>query len=105
MQRSVRFGSLDGRRCRVQVVAVYKITGGIPYASVGFAGIFGALTGFSSAGITVHGTVPCAVPRGCVVKLCVTKLCCRLFPCSRDVLVASCAQRHTVRCCCCCRCC
>ncbi len=38
-----------------KVISVYKITGGIPYASVGFAGIFGALTGMSAAGITVHG--------------------------------------------------
>ena len=33
---------------------MYKITGGIPYASVAFASLNGAITGMSSAGITVH---------------------------------------------------
>lgn len=36
------------------MVTIYKIDGKIPYATLGFAGLIGSLTGMSSAGLTVH---------------------------------------------------
>jgi hypothetical protein len=37
-----------------KMVFVYKIDNQIAHATLGFPGIFGALTGMSSAGLTVH---------------------------------------------------
>ena len=45
-----------------KLVAVYHINGKIPYASIGFAGLTGALTGMSAAGITVHGALQTHFP-------------------------------------------
>jgi len=39
-----------------KLVAVFHVTNKIPYATLGFIGLYGALTGMSSAGLTVHET-------------------------------------------------
>lgn len=39
---------------RAKYVVVWRPQGGIPHATVGFAGLQGALTGMSAAGLTVH---------------------------------------------------
>ena len=44
---------------KYKVVSVYHVNGRIPYATVGFAAMIGAITGMSAAGITVHGESPC----------------------------------------------
>lgn len=37
-----------------KLITVYNFTGEIPYATIGFAGLVGALTGMSAGGLTVH---------------------------------------------------
>lgn len=37
-----------------KLITVWKITGTIPHATLGYPGIIGALTGMSKAGLTVH---------------------------------------------------
>ena len=37
-----------------KLITIWKIKDTIPHATIGFAGVIGALTGMSQAGITVH---------------------------------------------------
>jgi hypothetical protein len=39
---------------RHKLITIWKIKDTIPHATIGFAGVIGALTGMSQAGLTVH---------------------------------------------------
>jgi hypothetical protein len=39
---------------KFKLITIWKIKDTIPHATIGFAGVIGALTGMSQAGLTVH---------------------------------------------------